>query len=471
MENFRKLKISEEILKSLSDMKFEKPTEIQEKTIPLILEGKDVIAGAATGSGKTLAFGAGIIQNSVSGHGIQALILTPTRELADQIKKNLRSFSRYKPLSVEAIYGGVSIVPQIKGLHHADVVVGTPGRMLDHIERGTIDLDNVRTLVLDEADRMLDMGFIDDVERIIQRCPQDRQTLLFSATIEGKIAKLARKYMMDAVEVFTESQVDPTKLSQSYYDVQDNMKFSLLVHLLKNDKSGLVMVFCNTQRNTDFVAKNLRLNGINALPIHGGHSQDKRTRIMNQFHSKDVDVLVCTDVAGRGIDIKDVSHVYNYDVPNETNNYVHRIGRTARAGTEGKAITILASRDYDNFSQVLRQNPGIEKIEVPGDLQKVEIVRQESRGGFGGGRFGGRDFRSGNRFGGRGSRPFRGGGRERRFSRDEGRGESYHSSEGGEGHSGGYNRGTMTRGDGRGRHFGGRRFGRNERRFSRHNRR
>jgi ATP-dependent RNA helicase DeaD len=403
MENFRKLKISEEILKALSEMKFENPTEIQEKAIPFVLQGRDVIAGASTGSGKTLAFGSGIIQNCEKLGRIQALILVPTRELAEQVCKSFKNFSKYKSLEIAAIYGGVSINPQIKQLYHADVVVGTPGRILDHLERRTIDLSEVKILVLDEADRMLDMGFIDDVESIIKRCPEFRQTLLFSATIQGKIGTLAKRYMSDPVEVMAESYVDPSKLTQIYYDVEDNQKFSLLVHLLKNDKSGLVMVFCNTQRNTDFVAKNLKLLGINALAIHGGHSQDKRTRTMDKFHAKDVDVLVCTDVAARGLDIKEVSHVYNYDSPMEANNYVHRIGRTARAGADGKAVNIIAQRDYENFTKIKRQHPEIERQDVP-EFSRVSIgFKHESRfdnrgfrGGFSGnrGRFGGnRNFR------------------------------------------------------------------------------
>ncbi|MEK6881638.1 MAG: DEAD/DEAH box helicase, partial [Nanoarchaeota archaeon] len=251
------------------------------------MQGKDVIAGAATGSGKTLAFATGIIKNCEKGIGIQALVLVPTRELAEQVAKSLRLFSKYKPLNISLIYGGVSINPQIKELYHADVVVGTPGRILDHIERRTLDLSGVNTLVLDEADRMLDMGFIDDVEKIIGRCGRNRQTLLFSATISRDISGIANRYMQKPVEIFAESQVDPTKLKQVYYDVPDNQKFALLVHFLKNDKSGLVMVFCNTQRNTDFVEKNLRLLGMRVLGIHGGYSQDKRTKTMKQFNEKD----------------------------------------------------------------------------------------------------------------------------------------------------------------------------------------
>ncbi len=373
MEYFRKLGIIEPILKSIKEENFEKPTEIQEKSIPLVLAGKDVIAGAATGSGKTLVFGSGIIKNSERGKGIQALILTPTRELAEQNAKALTKFSKYKPLEIVAVYGGLSISPQIRVLRTADIVIGTPGRMLDHIERRTIELDNVKILVLDEADRMLDMGFIDDVEKIIRKCPMKRQTLLFSATIPADIAHLAKKYMKDPVKVSAESYVDPKKLTQIYYDVPDSLKFSLLVYLLKHEKSGLVMVFCNTKRNTDFVANNLKLSGVDALPIHGGFSQEKRNMAMRQFHTKKAHVLVCTDVAARGLDIRDVSHVYNYDTPRESKQYIHRIGRTARAGKEGIAISLVSPRDYDNFRRVLIDNAiDITKKEIP-NVEKVRI--------------------------------------------------------------------------------------------------
>jgi len=354
MDSFRKLGIREYVVKAIEEHKFVIPSEVQEKSIPLILEGKDVVAGSATGSGKTLAFGAGIIQNCEKGKGIQALVLTPTRELAQQETRALRKFSKYKPLKIVNVYGGVSINPQIDELRDADVVVGTPGRILDHIDRRTIKFENLKILVLDEADRMLDMGFIDDVTKIIHECPGKRQTLLFSATISSDIFYLAKKWMKNPIEVEAESYVDPKKLSQFYYDVPDNLKFSLLVHLLRNEKAGLTMVFCNTKRNVDFVAKNLRFAGIDASPIHGGFSQEKRTRTMDAFNAKKVFVLVCTDVAARGLDIKGVSHVYNYDLPAESKDYIHRIGRTARAGKEGKAISILASRDYDNFRRILK---------------------------------------------------------------------------------------------------------------------
>ncbi len=374
MENFRKLGLIEPILKSIEEERFTEPSEIQEKAIPLVIKGQDVVAGSATGSGKTLVFGSGIIQNCSRGKGIQALVLTPTRELALQVAESLRGFSKHKPLKTVTVYGGVSIGPQFRELKSADIVVGTPGRILDHIGRRSINLSRVSILVFDEADRMLDMGFIRDVEKITNECPRDRQTLLFSATISGDVGRLAHRYMRNPVNVSVESYVDSSKLEQVYYDVPDNLKFSLLVHLLNEEKAAMVMVFCNSQRNTDFVASNLRFSGIDALAIHGGFSQDKRTRVMKQFNEqKRVYVLVCTDVAARGLDIKGVSHVYNYDIPRDSKSYIHRIGRTARAGEEGKAVNILSSRDYDNFTKVMsdrslkaykEEMPHVERVKI-----------------------------------------------------------------------------------------------------------
>lgn len=414
MDKFKKLGLSESIVKSIEEHKFTEPSEIQEKAIPLVLEGKDVIAGSATGSGKTLVFGAGIIQNCEPGKGIQALVLTPTRELAEQITKALRMFSKYKKLEIAAIYGGVSMNPQLEALRHADVVVGTPGRVLDHLQRDTLEADNIKILVLDEADRMLDMGFYDDVTRAISCLPKKRQTLLFSATIDADIAYLAKKFMNSPVEIEAENYVDPKKLHQIYYEVPQHLKFSLLVHLLQQEESKLVMVFCNTRTNTDFVAKNLKVSaGIEALAIHGGFSQEKRSRVMESFRHETLTVLVCTDVAARGLDIKGVSHVYNYDIPKDDKDYIHRVGRTARAGKEGKAISLLSERDFENFRRVLKNH----EIEIkPAELPKIARVmirwfdspRERGfgfrRGGFsghereqGGGGYRSRGYSGGNR--------------------------------------------------------------------------
>jgi ATP-dependent RNA helicase DeaD len=374
VEAFRKLGIIEEILRTLEDKDFETPTYIQEKSIPPILEGKDVIGQSETGSGKTLAFGCGIIQNIDKGKGLQAVVLTPTRELAEQVCEALAEFSQYKFLRVTPVYGGVAINPQINKLTTADVVVATPGRILDHIERKTVNLTKVKMLVLDEADRMVDMGFIDEVNKIIAKCPKYRQTLLFSATLSEDIQKIKNKYMKDPISIRAKAQVDPTKLKQIYYDVRDHMKFSLLVHLLGEEHSGLVLIFCNTRNQADFLAKNLKFNKLNAIAIHGGFTQAKRSSSMEDFKSGKETILVCTDVAARGLDIPGVSHVYNYDIPGDPKEYVHRIGRTARAGKDGKVINILAPMDHNNFSNIFRMHSdlNVPKEDVP-TFQKAPI--------------------------------------------------------------------------------------------------
>ena len=413
MEEFKKFGLSAEFLKAIEEMHIKIPSEIQEKAIPLALAGKDIIGGSATGSGKTLAFGAPIIEKIKPGKGVQSLILTPTRELAEQVCKSLIVFSKYKRISVTAVYGGVDIKPQERQILESEVVVGTPGRVLDHLNRRNLKLDKVKILVLDEADRMLDMGFIEDVKKIIGYCPLERQTLLFSATINQDINYLAGRYMKDPEFIETDSYVDPSKLKQVYYDIAKEEKFSLLVHLLREEHAGLIMVFCNTRNNADFVAANLARYNIDAIATHGGLNQTKRNRIMESFHGKKIYVLICTDVAARGLDIKGVSHVYNYDLPTTGKDYIHRIGRTARAGKEGKAVSLVAQRDYENFARI-KQNPefNIERMETP-KFEKV-YVRFDIQGRS--------DDRSGGRNGGR--RPFRSGGfrTERRFERTSGEG-------------------------------------------------
>jgi ATP-dependent RNA helicase DeaD len=428
------------LLHSVRERGFITPSEIQKKSIPEILKGKDVIAGASTGSGKTLAFAAGLVHNVKKDFGIQGLVLTPTRELAEQISNELSDFSKKKDLDVISVYGGVSINDQMRRLPRADIVVGTPGRILDHIDRNSIDLSRINTLVLDEADRMLDMGFRDDVEKIISKCSKKRQTLLFSATISDDIVHLAKRYMNNPVEISAESQVDPTKMEQVYYDVEDGLKYSLLKYLLEHEESKLAMVFCNTRKNVDFVANNLQAEGIEALPIHGGFSQEKRNKILENFHSKKVKVLIATDVAARGLDIDGVTHIYNYDSPPTKKEYVHRIGRTARAGNEGKVINIIASRDYENFHNlmnaefkiILMETPFIERARIKWVPQRRSMERDSRFGnrgrssgfsGRGNSRSGGRDNRrnDGRRsFGGRNSRSDDG----RRNDRDDDRGNS-----------------------------------------------
>ncbi len=378
MNLFENLGLSNNLLTAIDKLGLTTPTQIQGRSIPHIIGRKDVIGESATGSGKTLAFGCGIIEHVTPKAGLQALILTPTRELAEQVKDAIKKLSNQ--LRIMAIYGGVSINPQIDDLPRADVVVATPGRLLDHLQRRTINLSKIKVLVLDEADRMLDMGFIDDVERIIRECPAKRQTLFFSATISSRIKELANKYMAQPISVSAEKMVDPNKLKQVYYNVLKNMKFSLLVHLLQQENSGLVMVFCNTRRTTEFVEKNLKSNKIDAIAIHGGLSQNKRTRTIDLFNNAKVGVLVCTDVAARGLHIENVSHIYNYEVPKDPKDYVHRIGRTARAGEERKVINLLCEYDHDNFSRLLREYRtfSIKIVQKP-NFKKMNVRRDNFR--------------------------------------------------------------------------------------------
>lgn len=375
---FEQLGIIEPILRVCNEERFVQPTEIQEKALPPVIAGKDVIGEAATGSGKTLAFASGIIHQTKRGNGVQALIITPTRELAQQVTEMVISLSKYKPLNVTAIYGGVSINQQIHKLKKTDVVIATPGRLIDHIGRGTINLKGVRILVLDECDRLLDMGFLPDVERIIGNIPQNRQTLLFSATIPFEVNHLAQKYMNDPVDVAAQPYVDPTKLTQFYFSVSDSLKFSLLVHLLKQNKSNdLSMIFCNTRRYTDFVAKNLNNSGIKAIALHGGLSQYERTKRFNNFQTRRIKVLVATDVAARGLDIQGVTRIYNYDLPDNRKAYIHRIGRTARAGKAGKALTLVSQRDNEKSFYIFRGYENtIQKQKTP-QVERIQVERKK----------------------------------------------------------------------------------------------
>jgi len=404
MEKFRRLGISEGILSAIASLGFTEPSEIQEKAIPLVLQGRDVIGGSATGSGKTLVFGAGIVDKVRRGFGIQALVMTPTRELAEQVAKNIRFFSKNSGLRVKEIYGGVGMGPQISDLRYTDVVVGTPGRILDHLQRRTINLSRVKILVLDEADRMLDMGFIRDVESIIAHCPKERQTLLFSATISKEIAHIANRHMKNPVQVSVKSLVDPSQLYQAYYEPLTEEKFSLLAHLLRLEKNGVAMVFCNTRRNVDRLTKALHEQKIYALAVHGGLSQNQRSNTLQAFHEREALILVCTDVAARGLDIPNVSHIYNFDIPSTPTEYIHRIGRTARAGKNGIAISFVCPGDRSEFKQILRKSKcTIERLNTPKLSHIIPIDfksnddRKMNRNQGGRGRFGGRHNDNGRR--------------------------------------------------------------------------
>ncbi len=375
---FEQFNLNPELLKAVKGIGFEDATPIQEKCIPEIMAGKDVVGQSSTGSGKTAAFGLPILQKIHPGKGLQALVLTPTRELCVQVTEAMNEFGRHVRSRAASVYGGVGIEPQIHAIRTADVVVGTPGRILDHLERRTISFDKVRFLVLDEADKMFEMGFVEAVENIIRQVPKDRQTLLFSATFSSTIHDLVRKHLRSPVTIKGETHVDKSLLRQVYYDVKSYDKFSLLVHLLKNNPQGLALIFCATRREVDVVAKNLKTQGVKAMAIHGGLTQSRRLHALESLRRGRANVLVATDVAARGLDIKDVSHVYNYDVPKTSEEYVHRIGRTARAGEAGDAVTLLSERDYENFNSVLRDRSlDIRKAEAP-TFEKLRFERMVS---------------------------------------------------------------------------------------------
>jgi ATP-dependent RNA helicase DeaD len=375
------LNIHSNLLIKLREKQFEELTLIQEKCIPEIIERRDVVGQAETGSGKTLAFCLPILNKIMPGRGLQALVLTPTRELCLQVTDVFRDFGKTLGVRTTSVYGGVSIGPQIRDIRTSDIVIGTPGRMLDHLRRGTIDLRAIQILVLDETDKMFEMGFIEDVEEIIRHVPQQRQLLLFSATIPEEVHRLARQHLKNPVIIKTQPYVDHRKLKQIYYDIyEQNQKFSLLVHLLHRNTDGLSIVFCGTRRESDAVSKNLARQGIHASAIHGGMKQQKRSRSLDALKTQKTRVLVATDVAARGLDIKNVTHIYNYDVPKTPTEYVHRIGRTARAGAKGAAITLLTERDHDNFRRVQSNDDfQIERADIP-DFQQLPFLRRfESR--------------------------------------------------------------------------------------------
>lgn len=373
---FTELKVNKKLIERTIEKNFDEMTSIQEKCLPEILNGKDVVGQAETGSGKTIAFCLPLLDKIRKGEGLQTIVLTPTRELCVQVTDVFKEFGRPLGIKTTSVYGGVSINPQIKNIKTSEVVIGTPGRLLDHLGRRTLDLRDIRFLVLDETDKMLEMGFIDDVEKIISYAPKQRQTLMFSATIYGSIHHLMKKHLNNPRIIKTQSQVDKSKLTQVYYDIMEqNEKFSILVHLLKNHTHGLAIVFCATRKESDIVARNLKHQGINAMAIHGGMTQNKRSKSLDSLKNETTDVLVATDVAARGLDIKNVTHIYHYDVPKTSIDYIHRIGRTARAGAEGKAVTLLTKRDHDNFRRVQsNEELIIERAEIP-NFERLPFIR------------------------------------------------------------------------------------------------
>ena len=344
------------LLQSLRENAFREPFPIQEQAIEPLLKGKDLIGQAQTGSGKTLAYALPMLQRiEPQSRQVQGLVLVPTRELALQVSSEFERLARHLPSRTLAVYGGSSMRSQIEQLQrgYAKIVVATPGRLLDHLKRRTIDLHGTRFVVIDEADRMLDMGFIDDVKSILENVPRSHQTALFSATMPDQVVKLSQRYLTNPLRVFVDSEeIAVESLSQSYVNAEENTKFPVLLSILKKERMEGALVFVSTKIRAAHLAEALAKNGFNAEALHGDMSQAQRNFVSQRFRQGKIDVLVATDVAARGLDISWVSHVINYDMPDEPNMYFHRVGRTARAGEKGTSISLVSHEDHVVFKGI-----------------------------------------------------------------------------------------------------------------------
>ena len=367
--SFESLDLSAEVLRVLEELGYEEPTPIQIHAIPPLLSGRDVLGSAATGTGKTAAFVLPLIERlEAKARGVQALIMTPTRELAVQVAEAVHRYGRYRHVTVLPIYGGQPIQRQLFALKRGvQVVVGTPGRLLDHIRRGSLQLSSIRYVVLDEADEMLDMGFIEDIEAILNETPEERQTALFSATFPPRINELVRRHLKDPERVTIKAEVRKTpRVRQVAYVVPGPQKLEALGRILDLESPASAIIFCRTRTEVDELTEAMAAHGYNPEALHGGFAQPQRDRVMNRFREGTADLLIATDVAARGLDIQHVSHVINYDIPQSPDVYVHRIGRTGRAGRAGTAITLVQPREHrllKAIEQVVKQR--IEPARIP----------------------------------------------------------------------------------------------------------
>ena len=355
MYSFEQLGLSKPVLQAVQAMGFEEPTPIQEQTIPVAMEGRDVVGRAQTGTGKTVAFAIPMTEKiSHDDTGVRALIITPTRELAVQVAEELNKIGQFKGIRTVPIYGGQDIERQIRVLAKGpQIVVGTPGRLMDHMRRRTLRLNNIAVVILDEADEMLNMGFIEDIETILGKIPQERQTMLFSATISSQIRNLAKKFLQDPVFISIQpKEVTVPTIRQSYCEVGNNQKFDALCRLLDVQSPDSAIVFARTKRRVDEVSEGLSKRGYSAEGIHSDLTQARRDSVMRQFREGTIDILVATDVASRGLDITGVTHVYNFDIPQDPESYVHRIGRTGRMGKTGEAITFVNTRELAHLKTI-----------------------------------------------------------------------------------------------------------------------
>jgi ATP-dependent RNA helicase DeaD len=384
---FADLGLSDTMLAALESVAYETPTPVQAGIIPVAIAGTDVLGQARTGTGKTAAFAIPILERldePARGHQPRALVLVPTRELAVQVRDEVERLAHGRKIRATAVYGGKPLRSQIDRLQKgADIVIGTPGRILDHLGRGTLQLDKLVFVVLDEADRMLDIGFRPDIEKILRRCPQSRQTLLLSATVDPPVERLARRYMRDP-EVLDFSSKNKTvdTIEQRYFTVDDLRKFDLLVQLLKREKPQQAIVFCRTKRGADKVHRKLSQRVQSVDVIHGDLQQSARDRVMKHFRAGDTRILVATDVVGRGIDVTNISHIINYDMPQSSDDYVHRVGRTGRMGREGIAFTFVTPEQGIELTRIeMLINKLLERDELEGFIAVAQVAPPQAAQG------------------------------------------------------------------------------------------
>lgn len=373
---FQELNLSKEVQKAVAEMGFEEATPIQSQSIPHLLSGQDLIGQAQTGTGKTCAFGIPVIEMvRPEIKDIQGLILCPTRELAIQTAEELKNVAKYKRgIRILPVYGGQPIERQIAALRtHPQIIIGTPGRTMDHLRRHTLKLSNLKMMVLDEADEMLNMGFRDDIDTILKEVPQEKQTILYSATMPKEIMDLTKKYQKNPVLIkAVHQQLTVPKIEQYYIEARYSSKLDILTRMIDAYNFKLTLVFCNTKRLVDELASNLQSRGYLVEALHGDIRQSQRDKVMAKFRQGKVDILIATDVAARGIDVDDIDAVFNYDIPNDEEYYVHRIGRTGRAGRPGKAFTFVSGREIYKLKDIQRYTKSVISLQKPPSLIDIE---------------------------------------------------------------------------------------------------
>ena len=354
---FGKLSLSQPILRVLEERLYQQPTSVQNKSIPQIMRGENAIVTSTTGSGKTLCYAGPIISKIREGHGVQALIIAPTKGLVQQIEKEFQELTKYKPLTIMASYGGSSYKEDLENAYKADVIIGTTGRISDLVEQGAFELGRIKTFVLDEVDEMLHKQYFMELEFIFTQIPKKSQKLVFSATISKDANKIIREYIKSPIKVSTQNYISPKKLKQELYVIENNQKLSLLVHILETRPMGLIIVFANRQDTVEWLAKNLeKLSTYEVRQLHGETTPGKRKKVLREFDNEGFDILVTTDIAARGLDISGVTHIINYNLPKNPDKYIHRIGRTARAGEKGVVINFVSQKDEEAFMGILKEH-------------------------------------------------------------------------------------------------------------------